>query len=40
MSLKEDLSEVERIKVLMGKHDMASKAYVFHNAVNIFSGNP
>jgi len=40
LTLQEGLNEAERIKVLMSRHDMTSQAYVFHNAVNIFNGNP
>lgn len=40
MTLQEDLSEIERVKILLSKKDQpSSQAYVFINAVNIFKGN-
>jgi spore coat polysaccharide biosynthesis protein SpsF (cytidylyltransferase family) len=42
MTLQEDLSEADRIIVLLSKKDYPStlQSYVFHNATNIFKGNP
>ncbi len=34
--IEEDLSECERIKLLLGKREASQFSYVFMNAVNIF----
>ena len=40
MCIKEDLTEAERIKVLLGKKDPLQQGYVFINAINIFKDDP
>jgi len=40
LTLTEDLSEAQRIKVLLNKKDPLQQGYVFINAINIFKGDP
>ena len=41
LTLQEDLSEAERIKLLLTRNDQPQQqSYVFANALNIFRGNP
>ena len=37
--IDEDLSECERIKILLSKKDPMQYSYVFFNAINIFKGD-